>query len=179
MKTNDRNERNGYTPLHQAAWHGASTLVVKRLILLGAWRLARTMRDRLMQTPLDVAKRLWLGSSVLIADPGSSSHPPGFSITELAETIESSFAEVFPGATKSFRVLQVEIFMELKHPQLLAPLEAEKLNAENPVGVRLFLNERQLVAQFAKTDGTTGVYRIREVGWDEIERGILLHYHQE
>src|SRR5271156_549888 len=57
MKTDDRDEPSGYTPLHQAAWHGASTLVVEKLILLGAWRLARTVRNGLMQTPLDVADR--------------------------------------------------------------------------------------------------------------------------
>ncbi|WP_329338927.1 ankyrin repeat domain-containing protein [Streptomyces sp. NBC_00663] len=32
----------GYTPLHQAAWHGAPADVVQRLLALGAWRTLRT-----------------------------------------------------------------------------------------------------------------------------------------
>ncbi|MFO7249415.1 MAG: ankyrin repeat domain-containing protein [Actinomycetes bacterium] len=32
----------GYTPLHQAAWHGAAAEVVERLVAMGAWRTLRT-----------------------------------------------------------------------------------------------------------------------------------------
>jgi hypothetical protein len=179
MKANDRDEPSGYTPLHQAAWHGASTLVVEKLILLGAWRLARTVRNGLMQTPLDVAKRYGWAHLYSLLTPVIHHTLPASVLLGLQKHLDQVFAEVFPGATERFRVPQVEILTELKHPQLLVPLEAEKQNVENPIGVRLFLDERELVAQFAKTDGTTGVYRIREGGWDEIERGILLHYQEE
>lgn len=32
----------GYTPLHQAAWHGVPTEVAERLVAMGAWRTLRT-----------------------------------------------------------------------------------------------------------------------------------------
>jgi hypothetical protein len=44
----------GYTPLHQAAWHGANADVVDRLLKLGAWR---TLRNSSGETARDVAMR--------------------------------------------------------------------------------------------------------------------------
>jgi hypothetical protein len=43
-----------YTPVHQAAWHGADVSVVRRLLAYGPWLTLRTARgDR----PLDIALR--------------------------------------------------------------------------------------------------------------------------
>lgn len=42
-----------FTPLHQAAWHGAPTDVVDRLIALGAWR---SLRDSAGRRPVDIAR---------------------------------------------------------------------------------------------------------------------------
>lgn len=42
-----------YTPLHQAAWHGAPVEVVQRLLDLGAWRTLRTAKG---DTALDIAQ---------------------------------------------------------------------------------------------------------------------------
>ncbi|TDE98684.1 ankyrin repeat domain-containing protein [Occultella glacieicola] len=43
-----------YTPLHQAAWHGAGTTVVERLLSLGAWRTLRTAAG---ENAHDIARR--------------------------------------------------------------------------------------------------------------------------
>ena len=43
-----------YTPLHQAAWHGAPVAVVRRLIRLGAWRTHQNARG---ERAVDVAER--------------------------------------------------------------------------------------------------------------------------
>ena len=45
--------RSGFTPLHQAAWHGAEFPVVSRLIAHGAWR---TQRARDGRRAVDVAR---------------------------------------------------------------------------------------------------------------------------
>lgn len=45
----------GFTPLHQAAWHGVSTATVLRLVELGAWRTLRTAEG---ERALDIADRL-------------------------------------------------------------------------------------------------------------------------
>jgi hypothetical protein len=145
MKTDDRHEPSGYTPLHQAAWHGASTLVVEKLILLGAWRLARTVSNGLMQTPLDVAKRFGWAHLYSLLTPVVHHTLPALVLLGLQKQLDQVFTEVFPGATEHFRVPQVEILTELKHPQLLVPLEAMKQEVENPICVRLFLDERELV----------------------------------
>ena len=44
--------RSAFTPLHQAAWHGAPVDVVRKLLDLGAWRTIRAANG---QRPLDVA----------------------------------------------------------------------------------------------------------------------------
>jgi hypothetical protein len=176
MKTDDWHELSGFTPLHQAAWHGTSTLVVEKLILLGAWRLARTVRNGLMQTPLDVAKKFGWAHLYSLLMPVVHHTLPASVLVGLQKQLNEVFAKAFPSAMEHFRVPQVEILTELKDPQLLVPLEAEKQNMERPIGMHLFLDKRELVAQVVKTDGTTGVYRIREDGWDEIERGMLLYY---
>jgi len=51
---NFASESKGYTPLHQAAWHGASLSVVGELLELGADRRVRT-ENRFM-TASDIAK---------------------------------------------------------------------------------------------------------------------------
>jgi len=43
-----------FTPLHQAAYHGASVSVVEQLLKVGAWR---TVRSQSGERPADVAKR--------------------------------------------------------------------------------------------------------------------------
>ncbi len=43
-----------YTPLHQAAWHGASVATVRRLIGLGAWRTHENARG---ERAADIARR--------------------------------------------------------------------------------------------------------------------------
>jgi hypothetical protein len=179
LEIDEPREPSGYTPLHQAAWHGASTSVVEELILLGAWRLARTWRNEQMLTPLDLAKRFGWAHLYSLLTPVVHHTLPASVLVGLQTQLDEVFEKAFPGATKHFRIPQVEILTELEYPQLLVPLDAEKQNVENPIGMRLFLDQRELVAQIVKTDGTTGVYRIRKDSWDEIERGILLHYQQE
>lgn len=45
--------RSGFAALHQAAWHGAGTDVVEKLVAFGAWR---TLRDRSGRRPFDIAE---------------------------------------------------------------------------------------------------------------------------
>ena len=174
MRANDRSEPSGFTPLHQAAWHGASTSVVEKLILLGAWRLARTVRNGRMQTALDVAKESGWAHLYSLLMPVVHHTLPASILLGLQDQLNQLYAAVFPGATEYHVVPQVEILTELKDPQLFVPLEAEIQNVGIPVGMHLYLDERELVAQVVKTDGAKAVYRIRKDGWKEIDRGILL-----
>ena len=57
MGNNPKYKISGFTPLHHAAYFGASVDVVKRLISMGAWRMARTHREpQKDMTPLDLAR---------------------------------------------------------------------------------------------------------------------------
>jgi hypothetical protein len=133
----------------------------------------------MMHTPLEVAKRNdWAHLYSLLA-PVVYHTLPASVLLGLQKHLDEDFAESFPSATEYCRIPQVEILTELKPPQLLVSLEAETQYTDHSVGMLLFLDERELVAQVAKSDGTTKFYRIRETGWEEIERGIMLHYHQE
>ena len=51
---NTASERSGYTPLHQAAWHGADLAVIGELLAIGADRGIRTHNKN--QTAQDIAK---------------------------------------------------------------------------------------------------------------------------
>ncbi|KAF2180401.1 hypothetical protein K469DRAFT_692911 [Zopfia rhizophila CBS 207.26] len=153
-----------FTPLHQAAWHRALKLVIKKPILLGAWRLARTLRNGLIQTPLDVTKEFSWAYLYSLLTPVVHHTLPASVLLGLQKQLYQVFAKAFPSATERFRVPHVEILTELKDLQLWVPLDAEKQNVEIPISMHLFLDERELVAQVVKTDNATGVYRIREDG---------------
>lgn len=62
-----------YTPLHQAAWHGASVEVVLHLIRLGAWRTLRNARG---ERALDVAQRRGHQHLLHALDPEYRHHVP-------------------------------------------------------------------------------------------------------
>ena len=175
MKTDDCREPSGFTPLHQAAYYGASKLVVEKLILLGAWKLARTVRNGLMQTPLDIAKQYGWAHLYSLLVPVVHHPLPASILLGLQSQLCEVFAMAFPSTKNWFQVPQVEILTELKDPHLWVPLEAEK-QVDRPIGIHLFLDERELVAQAVKLDGTAKIYRIREDGWVEIERGMLFYY---
>lgn len=88
----------GFTPLHQAAWHGATPSVVRRLIDIGAWRLSRTMRNGLMQTPLDVAKDYgWTHLYPLLTPVIYHTLPPSV-LLSLQSQMDRFFATNFPEA---------------------------------------------------------------------------------
>ena len=48
-----RGGKSWFSPLHQAAWHGAAAEVVQELVRRGAWR---TLRDAQGRRPIDIAR---------------------------------------------------------------------------------------------------------------------------
>lgn len=173
MPIRDLREPSGYTPLHQAAWHGAPAPIVEKLICLGAWRLARTVRDGKMQTPLDIAKDLGWTHLYSLLTPVIHHPIPPLVLIGLQKQLDDVFATIFPGAMKNFLVPQVEILTELQDSQLLALLEPEVQSLEAPVSMHLYLDQREIVARVVRKDHSKGVYRICEDRWHEIERGML------
>jgi len=175
-KASDPAATSGYTPLHQAARNGTSAAVVERLIRLGAWRLARTVRNGRSQTPLDVAREFGWAHLYALLTPVVHHTLPAAAVLGLQTQLDRVFAEAFPEAGERFCVPQVEVLTELKDPQMVVPLEAAEHDGERLVGLHLFLDKREIVVKVFKVDGTKGVYRVRENGWGEIQHGLLLNY---
>jgi hypothetical protein len=112
--------RSFYTPLHQAAWHGASTDVVDRLVARGAWRTVTTA-DGL--TPLDIAKSR---GHVHLLEPLS---PTARSRDRLEETraLDERLRELIdslirPHITARLRYPQTSVLTEGRDPMLRTPL---------------------------------------------------------
>lgn len=66
--------RSGFAPLHQAAWHGADTAVVSRLIAYGAWRTQRTRDGR---RPVDIARERGHSHLLELLEPVAVRQLPG------------------------------------------------------------------------------------------------------
>ncbi|MFJ1791104.1 hypothetical protein [Kitasatospora griseola] len=65
--------RSGWTPLHQAAWHGAPPEVVHQLLDAGGWR---TLRATDGERPVDIAARLGRDTLLPLLEPAPL-HPVG------------------------------------------------------------------------------------------------------
>lgn len=103
-----------YTPLHQAAWHGASIEVVTRLISLGAWR---TIRNSLKERAVEVAERRGHRHLLQTLAPQYKHHVP----QETLLKIEAYFHAVIRGRCQ--RLIEKH---ELRLPELEPLLELEQ-----------------------------------------------------
>lgn len=154
----------GFTPLHQAAWHGADFAIVSRLIAHGAWRTQRT-RDG--QLAVDIAREqghthlLGLLEPVVVRQLPS---PP--------EALEHHFHALLRERTG-------RCFEEIEH--LLPPLAPL---TEGPA-VEIFFQVVGMMGGFtyrlaedyvrvrahSRMDGDDGeYYRVTPEGWSRIER---------
>jgi len=79
-----------FTPLHQAAHHGASADVIEGLLRVRAWRTARNARG---ERPVDTARRKGNTSSVALLEPEAVAPIP---ITALAG-VQAHFHDVIRG----------------------------------------------------------------------------------
>ncbi|MFC5909598.1 hypothetical protein [Streptacidiphilus monticola] len=115
----------GYTPLHQAAWHGAPEPVVERLLAAGAWRTLRTTGgDAAGERACDVASRRGHRqlASILVPRPR---HPVP---EETASRLRAGLHEVILGRVADLvrehvlRLPEVEPLTELEEPGLWFPV---------------------------------------------------------
>lgn len=110
-----------YTPLHQAAWHGASVGVVRHLIRLGAWRTLRNARG---ERAFDVAQRRGHRHLLHALAPRYKHHVP----QEVLLTIQAHFHTVIYGRCQDLverhrlRLPELEPLLELDRPQMWFPV---------------------------------------------------------
>ncbi|MFI7677736.1 hypothetical protein [Actinophytocola sp. NPDC049390] len=110
-----------YTPLHQAAWHGASESVVRALLSHGAWRTLRTAAgDR----PLDIALRG--GRTHLTGPLLPVIHRPV--PTDVLRALQSHLHGVIRGRAadlvdeQRLRLPELDVLTELETPEMWFPV---------------------------------------------------------
>ncbi|MGW4380356.1 ankyrin repeat domain-containing protein [Kitasatospora sp. NPDC004531] len=109
--------RSGWTPLHQAAWHGAPPGVVRQLVEAGAWR---TLRSTDGERPVDIAARQGHGELLPLLEPAPL-HPVGERELRAMEHFLHALIRVTTeeyGVKVAIVLPQVAVLTELPDPQL-------------------------------------------------------------
>ena len=127
MSDNPRSEISGFTSLHQTAYMGAPVNVVKQLIEMGAWRLARaTKAPHRDQTPLDVARSAGFEHLYEILSPVIRHTIPFktmFALEQQLHTLVRREAEVDDRLSK-LRLPDLNVLLELEVMEMWFPVTA-------------------------------------------------------
>jgi len=157
----------GYAPLHQAAWHGAPTDVVLRLVELGAWRTARTAKgDR----AVDIADRRGHRHLVEPLKPVIRHQVPARTIA----AIQQHFYGVIRG-----RVNDLVTEQQLRMPELEPLTELRSPACWFPVpgmygGFNYHLERDELVSSWMRVVGGSGQrHIITEHGARLVDEGFV------
>ena len=104
-----------YTPLHQAAWHGAPVAIVRQLIRLGAWRTHQNARG---ERAVDVAERRGHRHLLRVLAPEYKHHVPHGVLLR----VQAHFHAVIRGRSErlveeqGLRLPELEPLLELDRP---------------------------------------------------------------
>ncbi|PWI18246.1 hypothetical protein DI272_31965 [Streptomyces sp. Act143] len=116
----------GYTPLHQAAWHGAPADVVQRLLALGAWRTLRTGDG---SRAVDIAGQRGHHHLAALLRPEIRHHLPYDEIGPLRHHLHRLIRHRAPrkdgtdlATGQGLRLPEVEVLTELRHPACWFPV---------------------------------------------------------
>jgi hypothetical protein len=117
----------GYTPLHQAAWHGAPQPVAEHLVAAGSWRTLRTTGgDKAEETARDIAQRRGHHHLARILQPRILHSVPPETLALLREALHNVIRErsgIQELITEHrLRLPEVEPLTELSEPILWFPV---------------------------------------------------------
>ncbi|WP_219419592.1 ankyrin repeat domain-containing protein [Pseudonocardia nigra] len=106
--------RSGYAPLHQAAWHGADTSVVERLLEAGAWRTLRTLEGA---RPVEITLAHGHHGPVDLLTPDSTGFPEPAVTTDIQTYLHAliTVRSRRYGCERVTWLPQVEPLLELPH----------------------------------------------------------------
>ncbi|CAJ58931.1 MULTISPECIES: ankyrin repeat domain-containing protein [Frankia] len=110
-----------FAPLHQAAWHGASSGIVAGLLSRGAWRTLRTTRG---ERPIDIAAARGHSHLADVLRPVVR-HPLSVEVVvALERRLHPLLAEVSMGLTEQqrMRLPQVAVLTEISEGRLWFPV---------------------------------------------------------
>ncbi|KAI9775929.1 MAG: hypothetical protein M1839_000718 [Geoglossum umbratile] len=173
----------GYTPLHQAAYHGASREIVKELVEMGAWRLARTLRigsSSKYGTPLDVARRhgwthLYDVLSPIVRRPLRYDFLHDLQM-RLNDLIREGFENNPAAHLECFVLPELEILTEFEHSRLWFPLQPELQDTRDGLAVQIILDREELVVILRWGRVERKLYRISRSETREISQAVVLSY---
>ncbi|MGZ5416252.1 MAG: hypothetical protein ACXWDI_03655 [Nocardioides sp.] len=109
-----------YTPLHQAAWHGAPLPVVERLVELGSWRTLRTAKgQRAVDIAAEKGHRHLLGILEPVVHRTADAETLGWLDLHLAALVDS---RIRPQITTRLRNPSCEVLTEIDEGKLWYPV---------------------------------------------------------
>ncbi|KAJ7437391.1 hypothetical protein FB451DRAFT_1305653 [Mycena latifolia] len=158
----------GYTPIHQAAWHGASVEEVQMLLELGAWRTLRTIKSD--DTPLDLARGARHTHLYEILAPVIRHPLPSKTILKLEESLhniiraecESNGDDIERMRKSATRYPEVIVLTEMVIPLIWFPINEE---AVNPRGFFIRLDGREIVVKspYGRQFRISAIGTVREI----------------
>ncbi len=156
-----------YTPLHQAAWHGAPLEVVDALVKRGAWRTLRTAKG---DTALDIARDKGHRHLTEMLTPKT---PPRDDLLVI-DWLDLQLAELVEGR------IPPELDIELRHPACSVLTEIPTKSLWYPVpgmygGFSIRLRENHLfVKSWSRVVGGSGeAHVITQEGRFLVDRGFV------
>jgi hypothetical protein len=157
-----------YTPLHQAAWHGADPSVVRRLLTYGPWL---TLRNAAGDRPLDIALR------------GGHRHLAGLLMpiihhpvpTNLLARLQRHFHDLVRERVDTLvdehrlRLPELDVLTELAEPEVWFPVPGMY------GGFRFVLREQELEVEswIRVVEGSGERHRITGDGYVLVEEGFV------
>ncbi|KAI9697798.1 MAG: hypothetical protein M1836_004474 [Candelina mexicana] len=162
----------GYTPLHQAAWHGASADVVSRLLDLGAWRSIRTIRGEDI-TPLEMAQKHGHTHLFDILAPVIRHTIPLKVMLSLQENLHSRMWKSMDEEEKAhfkLRLPDISVLTELEVPDMWFPVDPERTDR----GFYISLDGREIVLSSVRAGRPIKLFRITDHDVHRIQEAVLL-----
>ncbi|MFC4507404.1 MULTISPECIES: ankyrin repeat domain-containing protein [Streptomyces] len=105
--------RSQYTPLHQAAWHGALTETVERLLAYGAWRTLRTSAGK---RPIDISEERGHQHLARVLRPVVKHSVPQDVLAILQRNVYELIAGYDTNAHQMRHMPELEVLTELDRP---------------------------------------------------------------
>ncbi|KAH7460498.1 hypothetical protein FOMA001_g19467 [Fusarium oxysporum f. sp. matthiolae] len=168
----------GFTPLHQAAWWGDER-AVQELLHMGAWRLARTLRNtsdsESHSRPLDIARGREWEHLYEFLDPEIKRPVDPKVLHALQDRLHSLIRQTFGDNRQAhlecFILPELEVLTEFEDSGMRFPLNPELQDSREGLAVHISLERDELIVimQLGRTErrnyriSSTGVTRLTQL----------------
>ncbi|KAF4333350.1 ankyrin repeat [Fusarium beomiforme] len=174
----------GFTPLHQAAWWG-NERVVQELLQMGAWRLARTLRNTSdsegHSRPLDIARGREWEHLYEFLDPEIKRPVDPKVLQALQDRLHSLIRQTFGDNRQAhlecFILPELEVLTEFEDSGMWFPLNPELPDSRQELAVHISLEHDELIVIIQLGRNERRNYRISSTGVTQLtqlrSRGLV------